>query len=334
MRHLYILSVFTVLLLGASARAETANPDTSWKRGGFAALNFNQGTFYQWAPGGQSNLAFTGLFNYYFNYNDGIDIWKNELNLSYGTVRNFDLGSTNQIDAFWKKNEDRINFESKYDRKASKKFFYSANLLFLSQFDKGFVAPDYVNPKSDFLAPALGTIGVGMKWKPTDYFDVFLSPASGKFTYVRLQDLADQGVGGVRGADKDPLTGLLIAGTGQRFRPEFGASLILNFNKKELIKNVDLNTNLTLFNNYTDTRVEKRQNMFVLWNWTLFLKVSKYISASIIGQMIYDDNVNVIKKVEQVRDANGLLTQKVLQQGKGIQLKNVLGIGFSYKFKY
>jgi hypothetical protein len=62
--------------------------------------------------------------------------------------------------------------------------------------------------------------------------------------------------------------------------------------------------------------------------------VSKYISASIIGQMIYDDNVNVIKKVEQVRDANGLLTQKVLQQGKGIQLKNVLGIGFSYKFKY
>jgi hypothetical protein len=132
-------------------------------------------------------------------------------------------------------------------------------------------------------------------------------------------------------ADLDPVTNLPIAGTGSNFRPEFGASMILNFNKKELIKNVDVSSNLTLFNNYTDSRKENRKNIDVMWNWNILMKVSKYITTSIIGQMVYDDDILVPRKTEAFKDANGIVSYKTTS-GKGIQLKNILGVGFSYKF--
>jgi len=294
-------------------------------------MNFNQGTFYQWAPGGQSNVAFSTLLNAYYNYNDGREMWKNEVNFSYGTIRNFTIGAVNQVDNFWKKNDDRLQIDSKYDLKASKKFYYSASLNVLSQFDKGYIAPDFANVKSDFLAPVYTTIALGFKWKPVDYFEVFLSPAAGRYTYVRLQELADQGLFGVTGAQKDAL-GNLIAGTGKKFRSEFGASMEVNFNKKELLKNVDLSTNLRLFNSYTDKRIDNRKNVDVNLTWNLLLKVSKYIGASVIGQMVYDDDILVPQKTAFEMDKNGLLVGKVTKTGKGIQLKNILGVGFSYKF--
>lgn len=325
----------TILFLSVSLFSSFAfaQKDTLWKRGGFASLNFTQSAFINWAPGGQSNLAGLGLFNYYFNYKKDKTEWKNELNMSYGTVRNFDIGNSAQIDNFWRKNEDRILYESRFNREAGGKWYYSSLFTALTQFDKGYIAPDFEpqNFKSDFLAPLFSTIAIGMKYKPVDYFDVFISPATGKFTYVRIQSLADQGLFGVRKADVDPVSGLPIAGTGQQFRPEFGASMVANFNKKELVKNVDLATSLTLFNNYTDARKDNRKNIDVMLSWNLLMKVSKYISCSVVGQMVYDDDILVPRKVEAFKDANGIVTYKT-ESGKGIQIKNILGVGFSVKF--
>ncbi len=323
-------TVFASLLLLLSIKL-IAEPDTTWKRGGFASLNFNQGTFYQWAPGGQSNVAFSAIFNGYAKYNDGKKTWKNEVNLAYGTIRNFNIGAVNQVDNFWIKNEDRIQIDSKFDLKAKKQFFYSASANLLSQFDKGFIAPDFENVQSHFLAPVFVTVALGFKWKPVEYFEIFMSPAAGRYTYVRLQSLADQGLFGVAGAQKDA-AGNLIAGTGQKFRPEFGASMEVNFNKKELFKNVDLATNLRLYNNYTDKNIDNRRNVDVNLTWNLLMKVSKYIGASVIGQLVYDDDILVPQKTAYELDANGLLKGRVVKSGKGIQLKNILGLGFSYKF--
>jgi hypothetical protein len=107
--------------------------------------------------------------------------------------------------------------------------------------------------------------------------------------------------------------------------------MILNFSKKELIKNIDVTSNLTLFNNYTDSRKENRKNIDVMWNWNILMKVSKYITTSIIGQMVYDDDILVPRKTEAFKDANGIVSYKTTS-GKGIQIKNILGVGFSYKF--
>lgn len=328
MKRLIFLS-----LLGLLCNKLFAQKDTTWKTGGYIGINFNQSAFVNWAPGGQSNISGIAILNYTFNHKTINTEWKNELNMAYGTIKNFDIGSSNKIDNFWRKNEDKILFESRYTKEAGGKWQYASIFTFLSQFDKGYIAPDYEpgNFKSDFLAPAFATISLGMKYKPTSYFDVYFSPASGKFTYVRVQALADQGLFGVKKAQIDPVTSLPIAGTGTKFRPEFGASMILNFNKKELLKNVDVASNLTLFNNYTDSRKENRKNIDIMWNWNILLKVSKYITTSVIGQMVYDDDILVPKKVESFKDANGIVTYKT-STGKGIQLKNILGIGFSYKF--
>jgi hypothetical protein len=328
MKQLIAISVLSLLTL-----ATYAQKDTLWKKSGFIGLNFNQSSFVNWAQGGQSNISGIAIFNYKFDYKKDKIEWKNELNMAYGTIKNFDIGSTNQIDNFWRKNEDRLLFESRYTKEAAGKWQYASIFTFYTQFDKGYLAPDFEsqNFKSDFLAPAFATISLGMKYKPTSYFDVYFSPASGKFTYVRVQSLADQGLFGVKKADLDPVTNLPIAGTGSNFRPEFGASMILNFNKKELIKNIDVSSNLTLFNNYTDSRKENRKNIDIMWNWNILMKVSKYITTSIIGQMVYDDDILVPRKTEAFKDANGIVSYKTTS-GKGIQLKNILGVGFSYKF--
>ena len=58
------------------------------------------------------------------------------------------------------------------------------------------------------------------------------------------------------------------------------------------------------------------------WETLIAFKVNKYISASINTQLIYDDKI----KIPVVR--NGELTSV----GSLVQFKEILGVGFSYKF--
>lgn len=302
-----------------TATTATSTRDTSWTMSGGFLVNFNQSTFYQWAPGGQSNLSFSTVANYTLKYEKNKNIWKTDLLASYGTVRNFDIGATGKIEQFWRKSDDVLQINTKYSRKASDKWFYSANVNFLSQFDKGYAAPDFNvdNYKSNLLAPAFVTAALGFTYRPNPNFEAFVSPATGKVTIVNDQKLADLGIAGVE--------------KGKKSRSEFGASAVLQYNKTNLIKNVDVKTMLQLFNNYTDQNKENRKNIDVTWNWNIIMKINKYLSASIIGQLVYDDNILVPKNVN-ITEEKGILVYNY-KYGKGIQLKNVLGIGFSYKFR-
>jgi hypothetical protein len=57
----------------------------------------------------------------------------------------------------------------------------------------------------------------------------------------------------------------------------------------------------------------------VNWENTLFLKVNKYLSTTIGTMLIYDDNISAT-------DNNG---QSI---GPRVQFKEVLSVGFAYKF--
>jgi hypothetical protein len=313
------LGIFAAANIQAQTTTPAATKDTSWSQYGGFLLNFNQSTFYQWAPGGQSNLSFSTVANYSIKYEKKKNIWKTDFLGSYGTVRNFDIGATGKIEKFWRKSDDVLQINTKYSRKASEKWFYSANVNFLSQFDKGYAAPDFAaaNYKSNLLAPAFITAALGFTYRPNPSFEAFVSPATGKITLVNDQKLADLGIAGVE--------------KGKKSRSEFGASAVIQFNKSNLIKNVDVKTMLQLFNNYTDADKNNRRNIDITWNWNIIMKINKYLSASIIGQLVYDDNILVPKNVN-ITQENGLLVYKY-NYGKGIQLKNVLGIGLSYKFK-
>ena len=51
--------------------ADTAAKDTTWKRGGVFNINFNQVSLTNWAAGGKSSVAFSGLFSYFANMKKG-----------------------------------------------------------------------------------------------------------------------------------------------------------------------------------------------------------------------------------------------------------------------
>lgn len=74
---------------------------------------------------------------------------------------------------------------------------------------------------SDFLAPAYLSLALGLDYKPSDWLSVFLSPATGRATFVNNQMLANDGQFGVTAAVRDA-NGAIIE-PGKKMRLEFGA---------------------------------------------------------------------------------------------------------------
>lgn len=290
-----------------------------WKKGGFTSVNVNQVSLSNWAAGGDNSFAVTALGNIFANYAKGKTSWDNSLDMGYGIIRN---GSVKEF----RKNEDKIDFVSKFGHKAFHKgnWYYSALLNFKSQFRPGYNYPNDSIWISTFLAPAFIMTAIGMDYKPNDYFSVFLSPATGKFTIVGDQRLADAGSFGVQKAIYDATTGALIK-KGETFRPEFGAYISAKF-QKDVMKNVNLKSKLDLFNNYTDKNKPNRKNIDVNWETTISMKVNKYIGVSLFSHLIYDHDINI----DQFQTINGVQTK--VGSGPRLQFKQVSGLGFSYKF--
>ncbi len=80
------------------------------------------------------------------------------------------------------------------------------------------------------------------------------------------------------------------------------------------MENITLTTKLSLFSNYANNP----QNIDVNWETLLELKVNKFISATISTHLLYDDDVSIT-------DSKGKV-------GPRTQFKEVIGVGFAYKW--
>jgi hypothetical protein len=303
MKKLIFIS-FSILILISSTQAQDKKDSLGWKRGGFAALNFSQVGFSNWAQGGENSIAVSSLFNSFYNHLTPKTFWNNNLDLAYGLIKG---ESFNGI----RKNDDKIELTSLYGRHAFAKIYYSAALNFKSQFAPGYNYPDDSDVVSRFMSPGYLSLAPGLTWKPVDYFYVFVSPATGRFTFVLDQDLANKSAYGVDSS--------------KNVRVEFGSSLLAQL-EKEIVKNVSLISKLSLFNNYTDKRSENRKNIDVDWQTGVNMKVNGFLGASVFTHLIYDDDI----RVPLFEDINGIKTQ--VGTGKRLQFKEVIGVGFSVKF--
>ena len=274
------------LFLISSAYGQTAEKDTSWKSGGFIGINFTQVNLSQWSAGGESSLSLASSANLYSNYLKGKNDWQNSLDLGYAILKSGESGV--------RKSDDKIDFTTKYGRKFSKHWLYSALVNFKSQFADGYAYPNDSIVVSKFMSPGYLTTAIGFTYKPVDYFEVFISPTTGKFTFVTDQTLSNLGAYGVD--------------SGKTVRSEFGAYLNMKF-KKDIMTNVNLTSKLELFNNYTDKDKNNAKKIDVNFENQLNMKVNKYITASILLVLVYDANV-----IERT------------------QFKEVIGVGFGYKF--
>jgi hypothetical protein len=283
---------------------EKLTPDPAWKTGGFGALNFNQVGFSNWAAGGQDAISATFLGNAFANYKKDKLSWDNNLDITYGLLKN--KGQE------FRKNEDKIDLFSKVGHRATEHANWAFLVNYKTQFQPGydFNNPDEKRPViSRFMAPAFLLASLGIDYKPTDYLSLYISPATGKYTFVMDDSIA--------------AANLYIPATSpnNRFRAEFGA-LFTGIFQKNVHKNVHIKSKLDLFNNFTDLNEPNRKNMDVNWENNISIKLGKYMGASIITHMIYDNDIDIEYDPEN----------KPGVKGPRLQFKRVFGAGLSYKF--
>lgn len=281
-----------------------------WKKGGLISLNLSQVSLTNWNAGGQNSLSMNSLISVYANLTQGKTQWENSLDLGYGL-----LGQGRNKNINWIKTDDKIDITSKYGRKASENWWYSAFLNFTTQATPGYNYPNDSVQISKFMTPGYLLLAAGMDFKVKKTFSAFVAPFTMKGTFVADQTLADLGSFGVQGVDS---TGTIII-PGRMSRYEMGGYIRLAF-EHEVMKNVKISSKLSLFSNY----LNNPENIDVTWENLIQLKVNKYISATLTTHLIYDDDVDIA-----VFDADGLEIGK----GPRLQFKEVLGIGFSYKFQ-
>lgn len=287
-----------------------------WKTGGITSLNISQVGLTNWAAGGQSSLALNGIVSLFANWKKESSTWDNSLDLGYGILKQGeDILLKNSA---FVKTDDKIDLTSKYGRRASEKWYYAGLMNFTTQATAGYNYPNDSVRISNFLAPGYLLWAIGMDYKPNKKFNAFISPLTMKTTIVIDQELADSGAFGVEAAELDGVGNVIT--NGKRLRYEYGGYTRFIY-KSELVKNITLTSKLSLFSNYANNP----QNIDINWENLLELKVNKFISTTITTHLIYDDDIDI------KYDSDGDGTKD--KSGPRTQFKEVIGVGFSYKFQ-
>jgi hypothetical protein len=208
------------------------------------------------------------------------------------------------------KTDDKIDFLSKYGRQAYENLYWAALVNFKTQMAPGYNYPNDSVKISTFLAPAYLLAAVGIDYKPDAYLSAYFAPATGRMTIVYDETLADAGAFGV-----DP---------GEKTEGEFGGYLRAIYSrndfKNELLKNVAFTTKADLFSNY----LKNPQNLDISWETLVAFKVNQYVSVNFTMHLLYDDDT----KISIDDNDDGIVDD----YGPRVQFKEILGVGFSYKF--
>lgn len=303
-KFLVFIGVFVVFMASAQdvvvnkLRSETSRTikkeaDTSkwaWKRGGLFLFSLSQGSLSNWAAGGDNfSLAANTYLNYYIFHQKGRKVWDNNMDLNLGYVNTSSSGG--------RKNDDRMDFLSKFGYKmdTTGKWFLSSLFNFRSQFFDGF---NYgTNPaelSSSFLAPGYFIFSLGFDYKPSNKLSVFLSPLTSRYTVVTKKELYDKGLYGVP--------------KGQKTLNEIGAFVTVNYSTT-VAKNIAYKGRMDLFSNY---KLDP-QNVDLFMTNQLAFKINKYFSATYSLDLIYDDNVRLFGPNNT---------------SPALQTKSLIGIGF------
>jgi hypothetical protein len=319
MKKILFVFVFISAIVNAQDPMSNVLKDTSyWTRSGFFGVNIAQTSMSNWQGGGQDNIAFSSILNAEANYKKNKIEWTNKFDGQYGIVK---VGNGK----FWQKNVDQVFAMSKLDIKAFRKYwFYTGMLDFRSQFSDGYkYSGDTLKTAvSRFASPAYIQLALGLDFKPADYFSVTFSPIAGKITMVTDQIMANNGDYGVEKAKLD--TAGRVITPGKKFRYEFGGRITIRF-KKDLTKSLNFDTYADFFDAYNNNPAN---NVDVVWNTLITVKISKYFTASLSTKFLYDNDV--IIKYDWNND--GKYTNKNDIFGPRAQVMSVYGIGFGYKF--
>jgi len=237
-----------------------------WDLDGVTNAHFSQGYLSNWARGGESSLSALWNIRYSADYSLGNKLsWDNDLEYKVGLLKS----GKKKL----RKNEDKLEINSKFGSNAINNWYYSALLNFQTQFFTGYNYPNTENPISGFLAPAHLVFSIGMDYNPRDDLTILLSPISSKFTMMRDTVKFDQTHFGIP--------------ENQKVKKELGAYL-------KSIFSIDFNNDISMENkvNFFINYLEKNESLDVDYEMTLNMKVSELINTRISTHLIFDKDVS------------------------------------------
>ncbi|MBP5798596.1 MAG: DUF3078 domain-containing protein [Prevotella sp.] len=241
-----------------------------WTRKGDGFLQFMQNFVSgNWYKGGESNYAAVGALTLEANY-DNKNKWKwdNKLEMKLG----FQRTRTDSVHKF-KSNEDLIRYTGKLGLEATKKWYYTLQLIAYTQFTRGLKAND-THTYSDFMSPFNLNMGLGMDYK-VEAFDkkltgtVNLSPIAINYRYVDRCFFDDEWFPSRYGVDD-----------GKHSLFDMGSQVTADLEWK-ISEMVKWKSRFYAFTSYKRTEIE--------WENTFSLQVSKYISAQVFLYPRFDD---------------------------------------------
>ena len=223
-----------------------------------------QGYLANWASGGENSLSVLTNLRYYMNYNKNKTSWENFVFYRLGFLKS---GSESL-----RKNEERLEFNSKLGQKAFKHWFYTTQFnvqtMIFNSYEYG---DDEKTLVGNFMTPAYFNLSLGLDYKPHENFSLYLSPIAGKWTWVRDTNGIDYTRYGV---DK-----------GKKSKSDAGARLELR-NKFKLFKIMDIRNDLILFSSYYN----EIQRFTGDWKLQIDFKINYFMRASVYTNVIYDQN--------------------------------------------
>ena len=313
-----------------AAKEKTPKP-SNWTNSLKTNVTVGQTGLFNWAAGGDNTVSMAAFIDGNANWKKGDMFWNNRLQLDYG----FLYASSKPI---LQKNTDRIYLESKWGYKTEKmkKFYFSANFDFKSQFSNGY---DYLTPtslvdennnkltgsalveawnearvlKSGFLAPAYTNLALGIDYVPTKWLSVNFAPLTGGFVIVRTPELRKSYSMELKDEWKDVTEG--VPTDGSQFRAakfEFGAQLKADA-KVNVNDKFSYSTQLVLFANYLDIKHCPRIN----WDNRIDWKLAKYFSLTLTTNLIYDETIMITTEADP-------------NPKPRLQFKESLAFGFTY----
>lgn len=283
-------------LTNISKRFEVISP---WDLGGNGTFGFTQTYLNNWKAGGKSAFSFLMVMKGYANYSSDSKIkWENSGEIRNGWIRQG--GDINQT----QKNDDKIELISRLGISAFKKWYYSTEVDFVTQFFNGYNYPDKSKPISSYMSPAKTMFKLGLDYKPNKNFSLFISPITAKYVYVRDTAKIDQ-------------TKYGVSATSQSFW-EPGLNTDVRY-KIDINPRISFETKYKMFMNYQ----QPFKKVDINWENTLVSQLTDRINMSVMLYLLYDDNVT-FPTGRIGTDGNEIFKPKW-------QTRELMTIGFSYK---
>ena len=192
-------------------------------------------------------------------------------------------------------NNDLFRINSKLGIKAGGNWFYSGSVEFSAQFFDSYNGINSMVMKTTFLTPIRVNIGVGFDYKYKKIFSIMFSPVSYKYIYLNEKDPAKINPN-IFGIKKDEH---ILSEMGSSFRAVYSYSPS---------REIQLDSKLMFYTNYEKVEID--------WEFICNFTINRFMSTRISFNPRYDNTV-IEKNGDKAK----------------IQLKQLLSIGFSHKFK-